>query len=255
MLRLMVSTDKNLRNHIESALKKRAPGIKAQARRFNQIRADLVQMAMATPVRQQYTIPLPLDVDELFDFDGSGGMWADVDGGIDVEVVPPVWMADEDIRMAIPAMLQRRRAGEEVHRVKQEMVYLADSLFRRLRVVDALIQCCKGTSCQPIEGRPWSLTALSIDPPLLFQLQQYQRRLVSIGSEWRRQLRFISTAFKDWPADLEYHPLDGEPANGDDLGEDIDEGEPVDDALMDVMVDWVRYSASEGGMERDHAIR
>ena len=162
MLRRMVSTDKNLRNHIESALKKRSPGIKAQARRFNQIRADLVTMAMATPVRQQYTIPLPLDVDELFNFDGSGGMWADVDGGIDVEVVPPVWMADEDIRMAIPAMLQRRRAGEEVDRVKQEMSYLADSLFRRLRVVDALIQCCKGTSCQLIEGRLWSLMPLFI---------------------------------------------------------------------------------------------
>ena len=106
-----------------------------------------------------------------------------------------------------------------------------------------------------IEGRLWSLMPLSIDRPLLFQLQQYHRRLLSIGSEWRHQLQFISTAFKDWPADLEYHPLDGEPANGDDLGEDIDEGEPVDDALMDVMVDWVRYSASEGGMERDHAIR
>ncbi|KAF9514017.1 hypothetical protein BS47DRAFT_1282585, partial [Hydnum rufescens UP504] len=87
------------------ALKRRMPGIRALAKRYNTLCAQLSDMKARSAIHKNAVIPKPVDINGLFDIGVDDAIWEDAGLDGDAEEAPPAWLADEGIREGIKAML------------------------------------------------------------------------------------------------------------------------------------------------------
>ncbi|KAF9502919.1 hypothetical protein BS47DRAFT_1369925 [Hydnum rufescens UP504] len=87
------------------ALKQRLPGIRALAKHYNTLCAQLSDMKSRSAIYKNAVIPTPVVVDQLFDMGVDDIIWQDAGLDVEVEDNPPAWLADEKIQDGIKAML------------------------------------------------------------------------------------------------------------------------------------------------------
>ena len=81
------------------ALKRRTPGIKALALRFNKLQSQLDQLKTSKPhFYGDKVVPEAIKVEDLFKLNLSEELWWD--GSLDLEPQsdPPAWLPDEDVQ-------------------------------------------------------------------------------------------------------------------------------------------------------------
>lgn len=128
------------------ALKRRLPGIRALARRYNGFCAQLSDMKARSPIHKNAVIPKPVDINGLFDIGVDDAIWEDAGLDGDVEETPPAWLADEKTREGIKAMLMYERGKEEISRLNLEMQALFASLTEQYLAIEKAVATCTGES-------------------------------------------------------------------------------------------------------------
>ena len=127
------------------ALKRRTPGIKALALRFNKLQSQLDQLKTSKPhAYGDKVVPEAIKVEDLFKLNLSEELWWD--GSLDLEPQsdPPAWLSDEDVQEGIRFILQKDRAEEEIVCLRWEMMALHCSFLEKFLSVDQALDDCEG---------------------------------------------------------------------------------------------------------------
>lgn len=124
---------------MESNTARRLPGIKQLARRFNAMRDTLAQEAARK--RLNVTIPLAVNVEQLFNTDANLSMWME-DGQIGES--SPAYLTNPAVQQGIGSILVQDRGEEESHRLKHELEALVQWVTSNLQNVEHAITRCKG---------------------------------------------------------------------------------------------------------------
>ena len=142
----LICPDHKAHAQTADAIKRRSPGIKKLARRYNEICARLGDMKQRSATHSKKQIPKELEIDQLFNIDLDESIWEDA--GLDLEdgETPPAWLADEATREGIKAMHILDRAGEELLRLQHEFRALVLWLSEELDAVKSAKICCEGKS-------------------------------------------------------------------------------------------------------------
>ncbi|KAF9511891.1 hypothetical protein BS47DRAFT_1283341, partial [Hydnum rufescens UP504] len=115
---LMVhSQDHKAHAQTAEAFKQQMPGIRALAKRYNTLCAQLSDMKAQSATHKNAVIPKPVDINDLFDIGVDDAIWEDAGLNGDAEEAPPAWLADEGIRDGIKAMLMYNCGKEEIQRL------------------------------------------------------------------------------------------------------------------------------------------
>ena len=123
------------------------PGISALAKRYNTLCAQLSDMKAQSAIHKNAVIPKPVDISGLFDIGVDDAIWEDAGLDGDAEEAPPAWLADENTREGIKAMLVYDHGKEEIWRLSIEMHALVASLAQQCLAIEKAMARCTG-------GRP-----------------------------------------------------------------------------------------------------
>ncbi|EPS94432.1 hypothetical protein FOMPIDRAFT_128943 [Fomitopsis schrenkii] len=168
-----------LSTHVESAVKRREPGILKLAQTYNGLckqMADLVKQHRA-PVSA--IVPEPIRNDGLFKLDVDDTIWQDVglgdedDDGVQV----PRWLGDESVRSGIKAQLLVDRCTEESNHLSQER---------------CAMQLWMQEEWASLEH---AIAGANKDEDLLFQLEQRQQDLCRLCVTWKAEVDVIPCAY------------------------------------------------------------
>jgi hypothetical protein len=161
-----------LKTHSERQLKRKDPGIKTLARKYNALCAEMMRMISSGEAPPNAVSPCLLGQEGLYSLDVDDDIWGDA-GLMDVDGEPPRWLADEDIRSGIKAMLNVDRCGEEMDRLVKECAAL----------------------CQWAHTEWLSVTSAIADmkdiPTACYQLQLKQEYLADLCLLWQDATRLI----------------------------------------------------------------
>lgn len=124
-------SEQRLTSHAEDAIKRREPGITRLAKDYNDACAQMQQLIQRHNAPRGAVAPCPIDRTKLFTLDVDDNIWQDA-GLIDdendndestdsTESVIPRWLADENVRSGINAMLKHDRCEEEERRLTREL--------------------------------------------------------------------------------------------------------------------------------------
>lgn len=123
----MVSEHK-LNSHVESAVKRREPGILKLAETYNGLCQQIVALIKQHRAPRNATAPEQIKRDGLFKLDVDDDIWQDV--GLDDNITDtddssesaavPRWLGDEKVREGIKAQLAFDRCMEEQERLSYE---------------------------------------------------------------------------------------------------------------------------------------
>ncbi len=127
---------------MESNAGRRLPGIKQLAKRFNSLRDRLAQEA---PTRRlaNVSIPMAVDIDQLFDTNANPAMWME-EGQIEHGPHAPPYLTNLEVQQGIGALLVQDRGEEESHRLRHELGALVQWISGNLQRVDWTLSNCTG---------------------------------------------------------------------------------------------------------------
>ena len=119
--------------------------------------------------------PIPIDLEGLFHLDVDDNIWQDI--GLtdenDNNIAIPPWLADDDVREGIRALLDYNRCEEEEERLKQERISLQQWFTEEWIILDTAIS--------------WSQN----DSEVLYQLLERQNYLLKLCITWQLCLKSI----------------------------------------------------------------
>lgn len=113
--------------HVESAVKRREPGILKLAQTYNTLCTQMATLIKQQQAPKSAVAPEPIKSDGLFKLDVDDDIWQDIgleddvsdtDDSSDTSV--PGWLGDESIRAGIKAQLILDRCLEERDRLSRE---------------------------------------------------------------------------------------------------------------------------------------
>ncbi|KAG6835143.1 hypothetical protein H0H93_004459, partial [Arthromyces matolae] len=116
------NNEKKLTDHTTSAVKRREPTITRLARLYNEHCATITRMIDEKKAPRRAQRPSKIDLKGLFSLDVDSDIWQDVDVEDDdaSRSEPPAWLAVENVREGIKALLERDRCMEEENRLRHE---------------------------------------------------------------------------------------------------------------------------------------
>ncbi|KAK7435966.1 hypothetical protein VKT23_019373 [Stygiomarasmius scandens] len=163
-------SDKRLKDHTSESVKRREPGIQQLAYKYNKLVKEMRDLITIKKAPRNAVPPEYIDPKNLFNLDVDDVIWQDI-GLIDDEnsSVPPPWLADENVRKGIHAMLEIDRCDEEDERLVVEMKSLQEWLVEEWEVLMETMR--------KIE-----------DDPTLFQLELRRRYLCRLCVLWQDAL-------------------------------------------------------------------
>jgi hypothetical protein len=114
--------EQRLNDATEKAVKRRDPGIQQLVRKYNTLVTQMEDLIIRKKAPCHARAPLHIDLDGLFRLDVDDHIWQDVGLGYDFSQsdIPPAWLADDNVRMGIRAMLDVDRCDEEDKRLGVE---------------------------------------------------------------------------------------------------------------------------------------
>lgn len=117
-----------LSSHVESAVKRREPGILKLAQTYNTLCSQMSTLVKQRQAPRSAVAPEPIKSDGLFKLDVDDDIWQDVGLEDDVSDTEdssdtlqiPRWLGDESVRSGIKAQLILDRCIEERNRLSRE---------------------------------------------------------------------------------------------------------------------------------------
>src|ERR1700761_107835 len=144
-LSLTICTENQRNEHVGEAIKRREPNIGRLVKAYNKLCADISALIRAKKAPRGVVAPLPIPEKGLYQLDVDDAIWQDV--GLDDNAPggsPPLWLADEKVRLGIRAMLQKDRCGEEAPCLVRERGHLQIWFAREWKVVCEMITMSQG---------------------------------------------------------------------------------------------------------------
>lgn len=122
-------TDRKLREHTESAVKRRQPTISKLAAEYNKLCAQIEKLIREQKAPRGSIAPLPIPPKGLWQLDVDDAIFQDVglderEDDADGDGHPPPWLCDDKVRDGIKALLELDRCGEEDARLRRENLAL-----------------------------------------------------------------------------------------------------------------------------------
>jgi hypothetical protein len=139
-----VAADHKAHAQTIQALKKRGPGIKAIADRYNALITTMGELKRTDAQFKDAILPHSLDLEHLFGVDIDDELMQDVGLDFDDDRQPPDWLADDSVRFGIKAMQLHDRAVEERARLTDEVGILVNWLANEIQMVSRCIDKCQG---------------------------------------------------------------------------------------------------------------
>ncbi|KZT05136.1 uncharacterized protein LAESUDRAFT_737664 [Laetiporus sulphureus 93-53] len=165
--------NRKLTSHMESAVKRREPGILKLTKTYNKLCKDLSDLTKA---------PRPIETNVLFKLNVDDDIWQDI--GLDDEVesgpVPP-WLGDEKVRVGIKNLLLVDRCKEEEARLQEKRCAMQKWLMEQWN-------CLEHASGDAGD-----------DEDLKYQLDLWRHHLCNLCMTWQGQVCFIPCA-REMPA-------------------------------------------------------
>ncbi|TFY57790.1 hypothetical protein EVJ58_g6817 [Rhodofomes roseus] len=174
-----------LSNHVESAVKRREPGILKLAKAYNALCKQMSTMVQQRKAPRFAVAPDPIQSNGLFKLDVDDDIWQDIgleddDFGASAsdpdESAVPRWLGDEAVRSAIKAQLMLDRCLEEKDRLSVERYTMQKWMQEEWRSLEAAI------------------ASAAEDPNLLFQLNIRRSELCRLCATWQHHVRAIPSA-------------------------------------------------------------
>ncbi|KAH9828839.1 uncharacterized protein C8Q71DRAFT_859379 [Rhodofomes roseus] len=217
-----------LSTHVESAVKRREPGILNLAKSYNALCKEMSTLIAKRRAPRSAIAPEPIKSDGLFKLDVDDDIWQDVGledddfvaNGTDESPDPsavPRWLGDESVRTGIKAQLVLDRCIEEQDRLSQERCTMQMWMQDEWRSVEHAI------------------ANAGEDLDLLYQLQLHQQELCRLCATWQSQVLVIPCAYPmpaSWgPSELELNEAAlYEISESADMGEHMEQQAPHQDA-------------------------
>ncbi|EIN12222.1 hypothetical protein PUNSTDRAFT_60270, partial [Punctularia strigosozonata HHB-11173 SS5] len=175
------NTDRKLSTHTSQAVQRREPAIQSHARLYNakcREMGELVRKGQAPPGA---VVPDEIDLTKLWTLDVDDNIWQDT-GLLDDETastdgVPPLWLADEQVRKGIRAMLEVRRCEEELSRIRKERSILQEWARAEWEAIEYAIKS---------HGKCWLFD-------VVHQLRMRRGELLRLIVTWRRRVGDIDS--------------------------------------------------------------
>lgn len=120
-------TDRKLASNVESAIKRREPGITKLAKMYNDLCNQMQSRVRQGHVKRNVALPLPINVQKLFLLDVDDEIWQDagLDDDDDDGTVA-LWLEDSQTRDGIKYLLTLDRCLEEEVRLRKERTSLQE---------------------------------------------------------------------------------------------------------------------------------
>jgi len=176
-----------LSSHVESAVKRREPGILKLAKSYNMLCEQISTMVRQRKAPRFALAPEPIQSNGLFKLDVDDDIWQDVgledddvvvraSGSDDSQLAVPRWLGDEAVRSAIKAQLILDRCIEERDRLSVERCTMQQWMQEEWRSLEHAI-------AGAVE-----------DPDLEFQLNIRRDELCRLCVTWQKHVSAIPGA-------------------------------------------------------------
>ncbi|KAJ8474455.1 hypothetical protein ONZ45_g15949 [Pleurotus djamor] len=156
-----------LRRHTQTAITRREPTIQVLVCKYNTLVDSMARLIRQHQAPRNAQLPSKIPTSGLFELDVDDEIWNDV-GLLDDEDVPPPWLANEDVRGGIKALLLRDRCKEENSRLTHECWSLREWFSEEWELTQ---QC---------------LEAYTTDNGLHYQFQLYEKHLINLCATWQK---------------------------------------------------------------------
>ncbi|KAJ8462008.1 hypothetical protein ONZ45_g18090 [Pleurotus djamor] len=156
-----------LRRHTQTAITRREPTIQVLVRKYNTLVDSMARLIRQHQAPRNAQLPSKIPTSGLFELDVDDEISNDV-GLLDDEDVPPPWLANEDVRGGIKALLLRDRCKEENSRLTHECWSLREWFSEEWELTQ---QC---------------LEAYTTDNGLHYQFQLYEKHLINLCATWQK---------------------------------------------------------------------
>ncbi|KAK7436115.1 hypothetical protein VKT23_019317 [Stygiomarasmius scandens] len=114
---------RRLHEHTEDSVRRRDPSIQHLAQKYNRLVKEMKDLIIIRKAPRNAVAPQPIDISKLFNLDVDDEIWQDIGLNYDEAsegTSPPPWLADENVRKGIQAMLELDRCEEEEERLAVE---------------------------------------------------------------------------------------------------------------------------------------
>ena len=169
------SNQLKLDQNANQQIKRKEPGIQALVRKYNALCLELEKMIKQKKAPRGSIVPIQIELVGLFALDVDDNIWQDIgltdenDGMLYV----PLWLANEDVREGIKAMLDFKRCQEEENRLIHECRALQEWMQEEWKVVEMGLKCA------------------SEDENVLYLLKEHQQSLLKLCLKWEPAVRII----------------------------------------------------------------
>ncbi|EIN03646.1 hypothetical protein PUNSTDRAFT_35949, partial [Punctularia strigosozonata HHB-11173 SS5] len=164
-------SERKLHVHVANAIHRREPNIQALARRYNTLCTEMDQLIRRGLAPPGAVAPTPLKASQLWTLDVDDPIWHDtglVDEADDGKAIPR-WLADENVRKGIRAMLEVDRCEEELVRLRKERTTLQEWLQDEWAALQG------------------ALVDHATNVGIRHQLHMYREELLRLAVTWRRR--------------------------------------------------------------------
>ncbi len=169
------SNQLKLDQNANQQIKRKEPGIQALVRKYNALCLELEKMIKQKKAPRGSIVLIQIELVGLFALDVDDNIWQDIgltdenDGMLYV----PLWLANEDVREGIKAMLDFKRCQEEENRLIHECRALQEWMQEEWKVVEMGLKCA------------------SEDENVLYLLKEHQQSLLKLCLKWEPAVRII----------------------------------------------------------------
>ncbi|KAJ6457865.1 hypothetical protein DFH09DRAFT_1255416 [Mycena vulgaris] len=174
-VRHQIGTERKLRSHAESAVRRREPGIAKLYKDYNIMCGQIATLIQSRRAPRAAVEPQKIDPKTVWQLDVDDGIWQDVglddddDNEAGPQAAPPLWLSSESVRSGIQAMLDLSRADEEDAELAKERRSMQVWFAEEWEIVNAAM------GRADTEG-------------LRYNLHLRRERLVRLCATWQRSL-------------------------------------------------------------------
>jgi hypothetical protein len=124
------SSDRDLASNVESAIKRREPGVAKLAKMYNDLCDKMQQCVRQGNAPSNVARPVPINMQSLFSLDVDEEIWQDAGLEDDDHIgTAPLWLEDSKTRNGIKYLLVVDRCLEEELRIRKERTSLQEWMY------------------------------------------------------------------------------------------------------------------------------